>query len=64
MLKAKQARPPNLKSVAPHVPEPLAALIAELMAPKAQDRPQSYPELFARFDAIGHELGWFKSMDS
>ena len=64
MLKAKQARPPKLEKVAPHVPKPLATLIAQLMAPKAQDRPQSYQELFARFDAIGHELGWLKSMDS
>ena len=64
MLKAKQARPPRLEKVAPHVPKPLATLIAQLMAPKAQDRPQSYQELFARFDAIGHELGWLKSMDS
>ena len=64
MLKAKQARPPKLEKVAPGVPKPLAKLIAQLMAPKAQDRPQSYQELFARFDAVGHELGWLKPMDS
>ena len=52
MLKAKQARPPKLEKVAPGVPKPLAKLIAQLMAPKAQDRPQSYQELFARFDAV------------
>lgn len=64
MLKAKQARPPHLKNVAPAVPAPLAELIAELMAPKAQNRPQSYQELFARFDAVGHALGWIKGLDS
>lgn len=63
MLKAKQGRAPKLRKAAPHVPEPLAKLIADMMAPKAQDRPQNYQELFARFDSIGHALGWTRTME-
>lgn len=64
MLKAKQSAPPHLKDVAANVPLPLAELIAQLMAPKAQNRPQSYQDLFSRFDAVGHQLGWIKPITS
>ncbi len=44
--------PPDLRTLAPEVPAELAALVAKLMAKKAEDRPATTAEVTAALDAL------------
>ena len=48
--------PPPVRSLNPNVPEPLAELIHQLLAKKADARPQSADEVVKRVRAIAEEL--------
>jgi serine/threonine protein kinase/Leucine-rich repeat (LRR) protein len=48
--------PPPVRALNPAVPEPLAALIHQLLSKKAETRPQSAEEVVKRLRAISQEL--------
>jgi hypothetical protein len=61
-IRAGQYKP--LREAAPHVPEPVAALVSRMLASKPEDRPQTGQEIVATLTEISRTYGFETSNTS